>query len=142
MTNPVAPFAMPARFSAELGRVNDYWNGLKRGENKIPFADDLKLSALRGVDDRAMLIDVFEQPQRFRFAVVGAKIRQWYGGDLVGRFADEVDDQGPLAYLRAQASATVEAAQPTYFKNGCSRLVLPFWGNGYISTLLAVALQP
>ena len=40
------PFSLPAKLSPDLARVRDYWDGLKRGENKIPFADDVNLSGL------------------------------------------------------------------------------------------------
>ena len=83
-----------------------------------------------------MLVDVFKQPQRFRLNTVGKEIRDWYGADIVGKFVDEIDAKAPLEYFTAQASATVEAAEPTYYHDGFARLLLPLWGNGYVSMLL------
>lgn len=136
MTNSPHPFPLPAKLSPELGQVREYWNGLKRGENKIPFADDVNLSALVGLQGRLVLIDVFDKPQRFRFNIVGDDIRNWYGGDLAGKFVDEIVGRGPLAYVLAQASVTVEAAAPTCHHDGFARLLLPLWGGGYVSALL------
>lgn len=136
MTKTPHPFTLPASLSSDLGRVRDYWDGLKRGENQVPFWDDVNLSALPGFEGRLMLVDTFKQPQRFRLNTVGKEIRDWYGTDVVGKFVDEIDAKGPFEYFTAQASATVEAAAPTYFQSGFERLLLPLWGNGYVSMLL------
>ena len=136
MTKTTHPFALPLGLSSDFERVRKYWDGLKRGENRVPFWDDVNLSALPGFEERLMLVDVFKQPQRFRLNTVGKEIRDWYGADVVGKFSDEVDAKGPLEYFTAQASATVEAAEPTCYQDGFVRLLLPLWGNGYVSMLL------
>jgi len=143
--NPI-PFAVPAKLSTDLARVQDYWESLKRGENPIPFWDDAKLLSLPDLSDRLMLIDAFERPQRFRLSSVGARIRNLYGTDLEGRFIDEIDSKAPLDFLAAQASASVEGKAPTYFarkggragssRAGYARLLLPLWGNGRIEMML------
>ena len=130
------PFALPANLTPDLAQVQTYWNGLKRGENKVPFADDVALSKLPGLQGRLLLVDVFDKPVRFRFNIVGADVSSGYGGDLAGRFADEIEPKGPLGYFLAQASATVEARAPTFYQAGTARLLLPLWGNGYVSALL------
>jgi hypothetical protein len=146
MTRATPPFALPDKLPLDLDRVWVYWKSLKRGENKIPFWDDLKLSSLPDLADRLMLIDVFERPQRFRFNSVGERIQQSYGGDLAGKFADEIDPKNPLEFFTAQASVTIEANAPTFFtdaatsdsgRNVCdARLLLPLWGNGRIEMVL------
>jgi hypothetical protein len=141
MTKMPHPFALPARLSSDLGRVRDYWNGLKRAENQVPFWDDANLSALPGFEGRLMLVDVFETPQRFRLNTVGNEIRDYYGADIVGKFVDEIKAKGPLAYFTAQASATVEAAEPTYYHDGFTRLLLPMWGSGHIAMLLGTIVR-
>ena len=142
MTKMPHPFALPARLSADLGRVRDYWDGLKRAENQVPFWDDVNLSALPGIEGRLLLVDVFEAPQRFRLNTVGKEIRADYGADLAGKFVDEVEAKGPLAYFAAQASATVEAAGPTYYHDGFARLLLPMWGSGHVAMLLGAVVRP
>jgi hypothetical protein len=141
MTTPSQPFALPEQLSSELGRVRDYWGGLKRGENAVPFADDVKLSALPGFQSRLVLVDVFARPQRFRLNIVGSDIRDWYGADLAGQFVDEIEAKGPLEYFIAQASTTAEAAAPTYHRDGFVRLLLPLWGGGYVSMLLGTIVR-
>lgn len=138
MTRIPPPFAVPRRLGSDISRVRDYWNSLKRGENTVPFADDVALSALAGIEGRLLLVDVFEKPQRFRLAVVGQDIRDWFGADMMGKFTDELDAKGLLKFFAAQASATVETAESTYYRDGFARLLLPLWGGGHVSQLLGV----
>jgi hypothetical protein len=135
------PFPLPDRLTPNLQRVFSYWESLERGENKMPFWDDVKLSALPELADRLLLLNVFADPERFRVNTIGAA-----GGAqaaaLRGKFIDEVALSDRLQYLRAQASATVEARAPTFYRGaGFSRLLLPMWGDGHIGMLLG-ALDP
>ncbi len=141
MTTSPYPFSPPANLPREFDHVRAYWAGLKRGENQVPFADDVKLSALSGLQNYVLLVDVFDKPRRFRLSIVGSSIRDWYGSDLAGKFVDEIAPKGPLGYFLAQASATVEAAAPTYQQDGFARLLMPLWGDGYVSALLGIVRQ-
>jgi hypothetical protein len=129
------PFPLPDQLSTTLQRVFSYWKSLERGENNMPFWDDVKLSALPDLADRLLLLDAFAGRERFRVNTIGTA----YDGAqaLHGKFIDEVALGGGLQYLRAQASATVEARAPTFYRGtGFSRLLLPMWGDGRISMLL------
>lgn len=135
------PFSLPAKLESDLARIHEYWGGLRRGENEIPFADDVNLSALARLKERVMLIDAFEQPQRFRLNSLGSEICADYGADVVGKFVDEIEGKGPLHFLNAQASATVEACAPSYHRNGFARLLLPMWGDGHVALLLGAVVR-
>lgn len=140
--NVTSPFPLPAEMRPDLARVLAYWRGLLRGEATMPFWDDLRLSDLGDIADRAIAIEVFDKPQRFRLDVVGGDVERRAGGRLAGQFPDRIErPQAPLDYLLAQASATVEAATPTHYENagepGYARLVLPMWGDGRTGMLLA-----
>jgi hypothetical protein len=133
------PFALPATMDPSLVRVLAYRQGLKRAEATMPFWDDVKLSSLPELAGDLMLIDVFNQPERFRFNTVGANIAQRHGDPVVGKFLADLVLRRPFRFLRAQSSATVEARGPTYFHDAdgnSSRLLLPMWGDGRISMLL------
>jgi hypothetical protein len=146
MTGSTPPFALPADLPSDLGRVRDYWASLKRGENSMPFWDDVNLSSLPDLSNRLMLVDAFENPQRFRLNSVGGQIRQRYGADLAGKFIDEIDAKAPFEVFAAQASATIEAKASTFFaseagtaggrQHGYARLLLPMWGDGRIGMML------
>jgi len=133
------PFGLHSHLSPDLARVLAYWRGLLRGAATMPFWDDAKLSDLPDLRDRLFLVDVFQQPERFRFGVMGAALQEADG--LSGRFLDETDLGHPFDFLRSQCAATVEAAEPTYFQGEgagrpYARLLLPMWGEGRISMLL------
>jgi hypothetical protein len=131
------PYALPAHLSPDLARVRDYWEGLLRGSARMPFWDDAKLSDLPDLAGRLFLVDVFDQPERFRLNAVPDSL----GGEaLNGKFIEHVDLDWPFEFLRSQASATVEAAAPTWHRNeggrAYARLLLPMWGEGRIGMLM------
>jgi hypothetical protein len=137
--NPTAnPFPLPSTLERPLAALGDYWRSLRRAENDIPFADDLNPGVLAAEAGAVLLLDVFEKPERFRFSLLGGDLLLPQDRALSGKFLDEVDLPAPLGFLRAQASATVEARAPTYFRDagGAARLLLPMWGDGRVSLLL------
>ena len=113
----------------------------------MPFSDDISLLRHGKLSTNLLLIDVFSKPQRFRFSHLGEKTIAKFGGDITGKFADELDLREPLNYFLAQASATVEAAAPTFYSSNLprpkkirrgsySRILLPAWDNGRVDLLL------
>lgn len=148
MTGDVRSYSLPDELEPDLGRVQAYWIGLKRGANDIPFWDDVKFSLQSRLGRDAMLIGVFENPLRFRFDLVGADLIEWYGETTGNRFVDEIKLHAPFDELASQCRATVEGGVPTYYRQtaagrggaehpgGYARLLLPLWGNGRIEMLL------
>jgi hypothetical protein len=134
-------FVLPERLEPALERVRAYWEGLKRGENNIPFWDDVKLSTQAPLAGHVMMIEAFENPLRFRFDIVGEDVVRRYGSAISGKFTDEVDLRPPIDKLTDQCLATVERRAPSYSRHvgsgaNYSRLILPLWGNGHIEMLL------
>src|SRR6516164_1858208 len=148
MKRSTVPYSVPSKLEAGLARVRAYWEGLKRGEAAMPFWDDVNLAAFPDLSSRAMLIEVFDKPLRFRFGIVGGELKERYRADIAGRFSDEIEICHPFQYLNSQASATIESRAPTYYRHeatkrgssrateGYSRLILPTWGDGCIGMLL------
>src|SRR4249919_2841905 len=118
MNTSTAPFTLPPKLESDLVRVRAYWKGLKRGGADMPFWDDVDLSKLPDLSSRLMLIDVFNKPVRFRLGTLGKELKERHGGDVVGRFLDEIEAPTPLQYLSSQSSATVESRAPTYYRHG------------------------
>jgi hypothetical protein len=146
VTSEGGTFLLPDRLEPDLERVHAYWNGLKRGDNDIPFWDDVKFSMQARLAREVVMIEAFENPLRFWFDLVGEDLTRRYGGAIVGKFTDEVDLHPPIDRLTDQCQATVERRAPTYFRqaaagggSGYSRLVLPLWGNGHIEMLIGAA---
>jgi hypothetical protein len=148
MKHPLVPFSVPRAMDPDLARVRDYWDSLKRRDADMPFWDDFKTSSLPDLSDRLVLIDVVEQPQRFRLNCLGQQLADQYGGVISGKIVDELELKSPLEYLPSQCSATVESRAPTFYQPGSgevrqsqgaasySRLLLPMWGDGHIGMLL------
>lgn len=143
MTKPANPFPLPDSLTGELARVHAKWEDLRRAGNAIPFWDDLNPAAMSAERGRLMLLDVFEKPERFRFALADPQLVPSQEAELSGKFIDETELGENFAFLRAQASATVEARAPTYYRCGSrglspgfARLLLPMWGDGRIGMLL------
>jgi hypothetical protein len=152
MARPAHPFLPPRRLLAQLVRLQTYWNNLRRGENAVPFSDDVDLSALSELSGNLVLVEVFERPQRFRFGRVGQELLKG-GGDcsITGSFADEIEVCRPFEFFLAQASVTVEASSPTFYRHGSTgakgdagkgyeRLLLPTWGGGRIDMLIGAVV--
>jgi hypothetical protein len=137
---PSLPFALPQRLEPALDSVRKHWLALRRGQADIPFTDDVKLSALSDAAANLLLVDVFERPARFRFAVATPGIAARYGQAVEGMFADEIVPKPPLDLVLAQSSVTLESRAPTYYRStgttAYSRLMLPLWGDGHINGLL------
>ena len=144
MTLEDGAFALPERLEPDLVRVLDYWSSLKRGDNDIPFWDDVKLSTQAPFADHLMMLKAFENPPRFRFDLVGDDVTRRYGATIAGKFSDELDLHPPLDRITGQCQAAVKRRAPTYFHHaapggGYSRLILPLWGNGYVEMLIGAA---
>ena len=135
MTNP---FPLPDKLGPELQQTKSYWDSLKRADASMPFWDDVKLSALSDIADRVLLLDVYDEPERFRVNTIGAQAGD--GDALRGKFLDGATPGARLDRLRAQASATVAARAPTFYSgDGYDRILLPMWGDGRIGMLLGAA---
>jgi len=142
MIDPYSPFSLPADLPNNLAQVVDYWKRLRRGENAIPFSDDLALSSLPDMSDKLFLLDVFANPARCRFSQIGSTITDCYGVNVAGKFADEIEARAPLNHVGAQSSATVEDRGPTFYRHrGYARVMLPMWGGGRIDIILGAVVQ-
>ena len=133
------PYAVPARLSPDLTRVQAYWQGLMRGAATMPFWDDVNPTDLPDLADRLFFIDVLGPQRRFRFGDVGESLTPQ---EVAGKFLDETELNRPFEFLQSQCDATLECAAPTYFRGDGAppfgRLLLPLWGEGQISMLLGV----
>jgi hypothetical protein len=133
------PFPLPDRLDAKLQPVVSLWKSLRRGENGMPFSDDLGVSALSNLPGNPFLLSVTASPERYRFEFLSESLRR---KAVLERFVDEMPTNVNFGYLRAQSSATIEAAEPTLFhltdSSGYrfSRVLLPLWGNGQVNLLL------
>jgi hypothetical protein len=105
----------------------------------MPFGDDLKFSDLSTLSAKPFVLTIFTLPERFRFEFLDEGLE---AAAVAGRFIDEISVNTDFSYLRAQSSATLEAAAPTFFRltedsgRNFGRVLLPMWGSGQVSMLL------
>lgn len=126
----------------DLEALHAYWASLIRGDNNMPFLDDFAPTALPQLEERLVVLDVYDKPNRFRYSsIVGAELEKRYGAGVRDLFVDAADKRAPFDFLESQAEATVESAEPTYYRAlGYSRLLLPMWGDGRIGMLLGAVV--
>ena len=139
MSRPSNPFPLPDALARDLAGVHAVWLGLRRAENDMPFADDLEASGARRAGGRRCCSSTCStSPSASASACSAATCLLAQDKALSGKFIDEIELAAPLGFLRAQASATVEARAPTYYRDadGTARLLMPMWGDGRISLLL------
>jgi len=113
----------------------DYWLSLVRGR-AIPAREDLDPLDIPRLVPNLMLVDVFRDPQRFRFRLVGTRLTELARRDSTGRGLDASlygDNLGRvLVDLRACADTGAPVASldtAPYLENGWIRaeaLLLPF----------------
>ncbi len=111
MKRPARPYSVPKKIEPRLKRVLEYWVGLKRAGNDIPFWDDVKTSSLPGLADSLMLIDVFAAPGRFRLSTVGHQLTDAYGEAVAGKFIDEMEVEYPFEICSLSAVRPSKAAR-------------------------------
>jgi hypothetical protein len=104
MTDGADAYSLPTSFEAELVSVYECWRAMRRGDNDIPFWDDVNLSSL---GDDAAPIDVFENPLRFRLGVAGRSMAAQLDPERGGKFLDELLwGNGRIEMLLVAAAAT------------------------------------
>lgn len=140
------PYSAPRILPPRLDRAHAYWRSLIRKKAPMPFWDDLTPSDMGDLVGDAFTLEVFDKPERFRFALVGEGLEAGGVPELQGTFLGEGSLPSPFDFLLSQASATVEAGQPTLHRftgpDRYDRLLLPMWGDGRTGLLLGVIDRP
>lgn len=140
------PYSASSDLPPRLDRAHAYWRSLIRKAAPMPFWDDLTLPDMGDIAGDSFTLEVFDKPERFRFALVGEGLEASGVGELEGAFLGEGPLSSPFEFLLSQASATVEAGQPTLHRGAdpkrYDRLLLPMWGEGRIGLLLGVVDRP
>ena len=76
-----------AMSSPLLRELRDYWLSLAAGR-AIPAREDLDPLDIPRLLPNLMLVDVFDDPQRFRFRLVGTRVTELAKRDSTGRWLD------------------------------------------------------
>ena len=75
-----------------LGQLFLYWDE-KRGHRSAPSRENIDPAQMGEFLSNVFLIDVEEEPRRYRVRLMGTALVHWYGRDLTGCHVDEITDQ-------------------------------------------------
>ncbi len=78
--------------SNTLRQLFQYWDE-KRGHRSAPSREDIDPAQMVEFLSNVFLIDVEEEPRRYRVRLMGTALDHWYGRDLTGCHVDEITDQ-------------------------------------------------
>ncbi len=75
-----------------LRQLFQYWDE-KRGHRPAPSRNDIDPAQMVEFLPNVFLIDVEEEPRRYRIRLMGTALVHWSGRDLTGCHVDEITDQ-------------------------------------------------
>lgn len=94
-----------------LRRLYAYWDERRQGRD-FPARGDLDPIEFRYALGHVLLIDVLDDPQRFRFRLHGTELAARAGYDMTGRMVDDLPNPANRALLTARCRMLVETRQP------------------------------
>jgi hypothetical protein len=125
-------------------RLYLYWLQC-RGAKQFPSRDDIDPIEFRFALGRVSLIDVLDQPRRYRYRLVGTMVTEHLGYEMTGRFLDQLPESQVRAYLE-QVYGNVVAQRVPVHESGQTvldgrlwkyeSLVLPLSSDGQAINLL------
>jgi hypothetical protein len=128
-----------------LGRLCQYWLE-KKAERFAPSRQDIDSADLRDLLPYVFLIDVEYRPLRFRFSLVGTAIVERFGGDVTGRYIDEIEFSYRAPSVAAHYAAVVTTREPSchsvHYTTGSGRhlvyerVILPLSSDGETVNML------
>lgn len=71
-------YSSPRNLPPRLDRARALWRSLIREPALLPFRDDLTQTDMGDIGDDAFTLDVFDKPERFRFALVAGRSGGWW----------------------------------------------------------------
>ena len=133
-----------------LKTLHDYWLR-KRGPRLAPTRADMKPNELKFILAQVYLLEVVGLPHRFRFRLAGTALENEYGGQLTGKFADEIDLDGVGNLILREYESVAKEALPVatswnYTKDDGRKLeyenlILPLSSNGRTVDMLFGAAE-
>lgn len=82
----------PPTRSERIRRLFAYWDGLRNGR-PFPRRIDIDPAAIKPLLPHLMLTDIFYDPFRVRYRLVGTEIARFAKFDFTNRYADELEFQ-------------------------------------------------
>jgi hypothetical protein len=102
------PFA-----SQEMNEIHAYWLA-KRGQRRMPSRWDIEPTEIPRLLRNLMLVDVFYNPIRFRYRLIGTNVVDATGENRTGKCFDSVDFFAANPIVREQYATVVSTGEPVH----------------------------
>jgi len=110
---PLLPFDRSKLRSPFLRRFLDYWDR-KRGDRPMPDFADLDPLEFPWALGNLTLVDVLEEPRRYRFRLVGSQHASRLGMDMTGKLVADFPSAALRTILTKSYDEAVAAGQPLH----------------------------
>lgn len=123
-----------------MNRIFDYWKSRHR-KGRLPRREDIEPGDLSDLLPHIFLVDVEEDPRRYRVRLAGSEVVACFGTDMTGKTVDEYDLADERGSILQQYDLAVETREPCYHRHefwtaayehhlNYERLLLPLSSNG------------
>lgn len=112
--DPASPAGL-ADASEDVKRLYAYWQA-RRGTKRFPAREDIDPVDFKFALGRVSLIDVVEDPRRYRYRLVSTSITKHLGYEMTGKYTEEIPEKELRDYVERLYAETVSAAAPIYTK--------------------------
>jgi hypothetical protein len=133
-----------------LQRLFAYWVE-KRGDRLFPAKAAIDPVEFPYILGYVTLVDVEQEPRRYRFRLDGSILVELSGTDYTGRYLDELPGEEYVAFIKATYDRVVDSGEPyRYRKNGLfdqqqfseETIILPIGDTPPAVDMLVVAVIP
>lgn len=135
----------------QLRSLFDYWNR-KRGRRPFILRSELEPREIMSLLPLIFILDVQNDPRRYRIRLMGTEIVQRFGGEYTGRYLDDLDFGAAKAQVLADYDRVADSVEPhlafsEYAQQGrgriqAERLALPMSTDGrYADRVLGAAIH-
>lgn len=94
--------------SARVRRLHEYWKAKSSRDGGLPLRQDIEPADLRDLLPFIMLVDVEQDPPRFRYRLVGTRIVEFNHLEFTGRYLGTIGWQDEELLLNAYAEVATE----------------------------------
>jgi hypothetical protein len=129
-----------------LKRLYRYWIE-RRGTRRYPSRDDIDPLDFAYAVGRVSLVDVLEDPRRFRYRLVSTTLTARLGYEMTGKFLDEIPGSEMRAYTERIYTTAMERLAPLHLRDDSlmdgrrwrhEALILPLSPDGRAVNMLMI----
>ncbi len=95
-----------------LAQLYVYWRSKFKGD-RLPSRPDIAPQEMKALLPYLWLMDVEEEPQRFRFRLIGTMVTTWAGREFTGEYVDFPIFGSNSEAIARQYAAVVSSRRPT-----------------------------